>query len=439
MSLAVTIGVSLIFWTIMAGMSYSIANAFAGEKPDRKKFILILATKTLLVDVGVVAILSGIFENNIIVDVSRFLATTIGTMVIIACSRRYMEIKHEKLFFVMSMTDMWKFICCYFAGEITYWITGVAESINRFYDTLYLNMIRILFVFIIVMLTIVPMIKLSEYISDYRMRWPNIGKILIVGYFIFVMISNITPVAYYGIVILPEVTIGVIIIAIMSNYTFHVENNRMSMMMEMMEYERNVMVEYCDTLDKQISLTKKLRHDLKNNAQIILTLCEEENYVEMKRFVESWKDVMDEVYIKKYCEFQVVNAALSQKEKVCNQLGIKLNIEMGGLQLGCVDEFDFSTVIFNLMDNAINGCKAVDEGERFISLKCKNMYNQILIIVKNSCNTLKPYKKLDDVEEHGLGLNIVNTVVNKYAGSINLEDSGNIYKVDINLDAQPKK
>lgn len=439
MALVDKVCMSIILWTILAGMAYWVANGFADEYADRKKYIIVLAIKTILVEVGIVTVLSGMYTQNIVVDVSRFLATTIGTLLILAITRRYMGVKYEKIFFVVSITDLWKFLCCYIAGGITYMVTGENGSINTFYDTIKPNVIRIILVFFIAALTCAPIKRLSEYVSDYKMHWPRIGKILTVLYFIFIMVSNITPIAYYGVIILPEVTIGVIIISIMSNYTFHMENSRMNSMVEMMEYERNVMVEYCDTLDNQISLTKKLRHDLKNNAQIVLTLCEEGNYEELRRFVESWKKILDEVYIKKHSDIQILNATLSQKEKICNQLGIKLDIEMSDIKLESIEEFDFTTVIFNLMDNAINGCKAVDESERFISLKCKNVYNQLLIIVKNSCNTSKPYKKLDDVEEHGIGLKIVNNIVNKYGGSINIEDSENLYKVDINLNAQPKR
>lgn len=439
MSIAMTTAMSATLWVVLGCMGYFVVNIFAQDDANRKKFILIYICVGIISDIICTTLLAQIYSGDFVYEFIRFLVATSGTVITIASINIVMGVRYEKLFFVVCVVDAWRFLCCYASGAMIWLVSNQYAGINEFYVSEKLNWGRLIGVVIFAIALIIPVKRFATLLAKHRMKYPAVGRGLIIVYFFCVLIRNIVPVSQYGIVILPEVTIAVIIMSVLSIYTFQYENNKMSARVDMMEYEKRVMSEYCDALDSQISQTKKIRHDFRNNFQVVWTLCENGEYEELKRYLREWQDNIDEAKIKKYCDVQIVNASIAQKEKICKEQGIRLEVEMSGIDRGAISEFDLTTIIYNLLDNAIIGCKAVDREERFISLRCKSVYNQLVIIVKNSCNTDKPYKRTDDDVEHGIGLTIVNSIVKKYDGSVNVEDKKNLYRVDINLNVQPAK
>lgn len=428
---------SLTLWGVLGTMGYYVANFFATDDAKRKKFIAVQIIVILVSEVFVTTTLAGFFYGTAQYEYARFVASTAEIMIIMSSLHLLMGVRYEKIFFVVAITDIWRFLCCYVAGVIITAITGTNSRINEFYEGTAMNYVRIIIVLILALATILPIKKFSIFIADHNMKYPMVGKVLVVIYFLSALVRNLVPITAYGYVVIPEIAIAVIIISMLCNYTFHYENNKMSATLELLEYERNVMSNYCDMLDNQINQTKKIRHDFRNNFQVIQTLCEQGEYDELRRYLGEWKGYIDDAKIKKYSDIQIINASLTQKEKICKGLNIRFDVDMNNISRGEVSEFDLNTIIFNLIDNAINGCKAVSEEERFISLKCKNVYNQLVIIVNNSCNTDRPYIRKDDDVEHGIGLTIVNSIVKKYDGNVNIEDKKNLYRVDINLNVQP--
>lgn len=104
-----------------------------------------------------------------------------------------------------------------------------------------------------------------------------------------------------------------------------------------------------------------------------------------------------------------------------------INIKIQGcyLQLARVSIYDFCSIIYNLMKNAIEACEKIENvDERIIEMKFAEYNNKILLMIRNRVyenvlienNSLKSTKS--DKKNHGLGSGNVEQAVEKYNGSI---------------------
>lgn len=97
-----------------------------------------------------------------------------------------------------------------------------------------------------------------------------------------------------------------------------------------------------------------------------------------------------------------------------------------------IDDFDLSTIIPNMLNNAIEATLSVIDEERVISVDFKNIQNKILIIVSNPVSEIVNIKALNEVKttkkdriNHGFGIKNIISSANKYKGTVTYEMEGN--------------
>lgn len=91
-----------------------------------------------------------------------------------------------------------------------------------------------------------------------------------------------------------------------------------------------------------------------------------------------------------------------------------------------IDAFDFSIIINNALDNALEACKKQKEGRKTIELNAYRRENMFFIIIKNSFDGAITRDKKDgrlittkfDSENHGLGLRNIEVCAEKYYGKV---------------------
>ena len=86
----------------------------------------------------------------------------------------------------------------------------------------------------------------------------------------------------------------------------------------------------------------------------------------------------------------------------------------------------------NLIDNAIEAAEKCNKGNRLVDVKLFMGTNYFLVLhIENSYSimALKEGNRLlstkSDPKHHGLGIGIVNSLAEKYGGSLNLEEREN--------------
>lgn len=101
-------------------------------------------------------------------------------------------------------------------------------------------------------------------------------------------------------------------------------------------------------------------------------------------------------------------------------------------------EFELNTLLGNLLNNAIEACERMIDGEKYIELCVFKSNKNIIINIKNSCNpaclNMEGKRYLSSKSEHeGLGLQNVQDVVENHQGNLLIDARENEFEVGICL------
>ena len=193
------------------------------------------------------------------------------------------------------------------------------------------------------------------------------------------------------------------------------------------EEERNRLIQsymvtlqgFYQTIQGQIDMTRKFRHDLAKHIQTLEVLMAEEDGAELQKYADGLKLEYRKVENKGESESEVVNAILSMKRKLCQEKGISLylNIEEKGYSL--VRDMDMVGILVNLLDNAIEENEKIEAEEQrgiWLDMKQKEQ-GEVWLQIKNQ---IRPDKKInfqtEKKGEHGIGRGIIEYLVKQYQG-----------------------
>lgn len=191
---------------------------------------------------------------------------------------------------------------------------------------------------------------------------------------------------------------------------------------ELVEMQNRMLSKSLEDTERAFDLWRESIHNYKNNIITLAQLTEQGKTAEVKEYL---KDEIQQLGIKMNYAMtgnKVIDAVLATKKNSAEHKGINFYAN-GNIPDKCViDDIDFTNIIGNLLDNAIEAAEKVEKGNVSIVIKPQKKF--IIIKVKNSYdgnknNELQTTKK--DKEYHGIGLKSIKRIVEKYQGEFELE------------------
>ena len=191
---------------------------------------------------------------------------------------------------------------------------------------------------------------------------------------------------------------------------------------ELIEMQNRMLSKSLEDTERAFDLWRESIHNYKNNIITLAQLVEEESTAEIKKYLNN---EIQQLGIKTHYAMtgnKVIDAVLATKKNSAEHKGINFYAD-GNIPDKCiVDEIDFTNIIGNLLDNAIEAAEKVENGNVSIVIKPQKKF--IIIKVKNSYdgnknNELQTTKK--DKEYHGIGLKSIKRIVEKYQREFELE------------------
>ena len=189
--------------------------------------------------------------------------------------------------------------------------------------------------------------------------------------------------------------------------------------------------EYYRMLIEQHENQSILIHDIKKHLNSIALINQEGNQEAVATYINqiiSSPDLRDSVRVS---DNQLLNAILSRYIRLCQNENIDFRPD---IRKGCLDfvqDTDMTTLICNLLDNAVESAVRYEENpyiELHISKKEKTSFTLLTMI--NSCRTnpftpgtgaLVTHKK--DKQRHGFGIKSIKRIIRKYDGDIEMYHS----------------
>lgn len=189
------------------------------------------------------------------------------------------------------------------------------------------------------------------------------------------------------------------------------------------------------SIKENIDYNLRLKHDMKNKLNILYSLANNARNEEIKDYIVklgneqlNHKDLV-------HSGNEIIDMTLNYKLYKVNQDVLTLDILVPeNLE---IDPFDLTTILGNVLDNAIEGMNLSQEPELIINIKYSK--GMLLIKVVNSFDGIvikenNKYKtRKEDKLAHGIGLESIKMLVNKYDGLVNLEHDNQYFKIEIVL------
>ncbi|MBQ8261596.1 MAG: GHKL domain-containing protein [Lachnospiraceae bacterium] len=197
------------------------------------------------------------------------------------------------------------------------------------------------------------------------------------------------------------------------NYEAHLQNQR----------------EYAKKILEKNEQERRFRHDIRGHISAIEGLCKAEKNEEITSYIATMKEKSGLYEKDNYTGNVAVDAIINDLKGEMDKEEISFAVT-GVLGNGCrVEEYDLCSVVYNLLQNAIEGNKAVEKGKRYIIVDFWIYNYRMHICVKNSvAKKVKIEGEIiettkADKEHHGFGMRNVKEIAEKYMGITEYECS----------------
>jgi len=181
------------------------------------------------------------------------------------------------------------------------------------------------------------------------------------------------------------------------------------------EHNRN----FIESAEREYRILKELRHDTKENYDIIYNYIKTGNSDDALKYIEDIYGELSgkEVFIK--TNNQTFDAVVNSKFTVAKSMNIECTC-ISSSDFKKIDDYDLVRLLSNMLENAITASKSVKAPK--IELIVKDEGKKNIFILKNKIDAsilsdnpdLKTTKK--DMHNHGMGISIIKNIASRYNG-----------------------
>lgn len=318
-------------------------------------------------------------------------------------------------FFYEAAVALWEFIIS--AG------LGVVFKSEKFLNTsTFENMLAVwfvrMFMFVIAFLTT----KTHENKSIQSSR--IISGVAIAGIFGIVLLNGQNVISISDDQMIPwliySMLIPLAILFFSLNHQYELEKT-----IAQLEIEKNALLERdYQTLSNTYASNAKLFHDFHNHIDIL------RNYL-MTGSTDKAIDYIDNLYspIQGFTQMiwtgdEVVDYLINSKISLATSKNIQIKTNIEFPRHTNIQSVDLTTILGNLLDNAIEATIGAEENLRFINLTIRRINEMVIMKVENGCKTAPEMRdgmiqtSKSNKSLHGWGLKSVQTAVERYDGTI---------------------
>ncbi|MCC8192120.1 MAG: GHKL domain-containing protein [Ruminococcus sp.] len=186
----------------------------------------------------------------------------------------------------------------------------------------------------------------------------------------------------------------------------------------LLELQKNY---YMMLLEKE-NQTKAFRHDIRNHLYCMRVLCEENNYSELKEYLEKLNIALDDlnglvVQTGNVIADTIVNDIYKRFPDVKFSLQGRLSNDLK------ISQMDFCTIFSNLLSNAFEAANASANKQVDVQAKC--VQSALMITISNSVSdkpllTKEKFKTTKKEPGHGYGIRNAENSIKKYGGRLEM-------------------
>ena len=257
------------------------------------------------------------------------------------------------------------------------------------------------------------LIPATFYLIWYYMLYNNSGKssletALDIGNAIFLFVINVGAcLVYYVIVKLINE----------QEKNIRLSENNHSLAMQNLQYEN---------LQEKIADARRAKHDVRHHISLMQEYVRNKEYDKLEKYLNSYQQSLPDDTLISFCENKAVNAVMLYFAQAAKNADIDYDVKAVIPEKIAIDETDLSVLFGNLIENAIDACKAESSDNKKIVIRAMtDEYTLCLGIDNTFTGTIK--KDLSGVlfsSKHigyGIGVESVKSIAEKYGGAYRSE------------------
>lgn len=189
----------------------------------------------------------------------------------------------------------------------------------------------------------------------------------------------------------------------------------------------------------------KLYHDLHNHIEAIYQCLMGGDIQEAVQYCEELRTPVREISQTVWTGDKTIDYLISSKMALAEQEHIQTEVNIEYPRNTNICSVDLTTILGNLLDNALEATEAAPERLRFLRLTVRRINAMLIIKVENGYGEAPAQENGNlltskmDKAFHGWGLKSVQTAAEHYDGAIHTEYADGVFKAVVTLSFQPVK
>lgn len=281
-------------------------------------------------------------------------------------------------------------------------------------------------------------------------KWQLISMYMVPVWSIIFLLSMVQVgavyIQLYGITV---IVVNIILLLILDVYFIYLggyisKSNELEKELQLYHQQNELQYKYYGDLEKKYQDSRKVLHDMKNHLIAVEQLYHMQESDAGNSYVKDMHHMLNVLGERSYTNHKMLNIILNDKLSNAERDGIHTAVEIGDVSLEFVKDIDVTTVFANLLDNAIEAAKRVQE-HPYIRMKM-NYFNEFVVIsIRNSLLVEGALNSANGADSSGrrhrtrgsghmgYGLQNVKKTLEKYNGTMQTGSSKSEFQVNITL------
>ena len=193
--------------------------------------------------------------------------------------------------------------------------------------------------------------------------------------------------------------------------------------------------DYYEKVEESQNQIRRLYHDMNNHLYNIQMM--NKSSEDASDYIVSLQNELKEARKTRVSGNSLFDIIIDEKMNICKNKGIEFDIDVDSKNTGFIKNMDMSSILANILDNAIEACDKMTSNKKYIKLTSMWADDMFVIICENSKEN--EIKKIGDrfitdklnKSEHGIGIKSVEKSVKNYDGNMMIFCDDSLFKVKI--------
>lgn len=161
---------------------------------------------------------------------------------------------------------------------------------------------------------------------------------------------------------------------------------------------------------------RRIKHDMKNHLMVIASYLNGSDYDNAKAYTSQILDKLNAAHSYIETGNSLLNHILNEKLNKARENGVSVKAEIENLSFRRMESFDFSALLSNLLDNAIEAnpteiSVVISQRRGYETILVKNTISKSVLAENPDLKTTK-----SDGTSHGMGIPQIKAITKKYGG-----------------------